>query len=92
MLSLRVGWDLIVIWSILPLPAQTFPIQDGHLIIMLLPPPDPWWTSNLHLLTLETKSLLPSKTVHFTSEHTVRMFFLQQTFLCGHKDVLLANL
>lgn len=41
MLSLRVGWDLTVIWSILPLPAQPFPIQDGQLIIMLPSPPNP---------------------------------------------------
>lgn len=78
MLNLRVGWDLIVIWSILSLPAQTFLFRrpSHH---HAPSSPKSLMTSNLHLLTLETKSLLPSKTVHFTSKHSVRMFFLQQT-------------
>lgn len=60
--TLRVGWDLKVIWSILCLQTQPLPIQGWHPLFML-PSHQTQWTQNFHLLTSEASLPPPRQSI-----------------------------
>ena len=74
-----------------PVPPNLPPPHSGLTPPLPAPPsPNPMDTE-LPLAHIRDKFTAP-KAVHFTSEHPLFEFFLQQALLGRHEDVFLANL